>query len=145
MFRFKTVRGTDVPQEAASLTRGEDGTMLYWLQGEREHMTAVLAYRDNVLVGWCATVRLRRRKWWLWGEEVYYTHRVKIGTFVEPDQRGKGLAKQLLKRMTWTIYIADPKTTVLYGAPKDDAGFFNKTYEKVLADGKLDPSRYYCV
>jgi GNAT superfamily N-acetyltransferase len=144
MFKFRTVRGCDVPEEAEKLTRGNTGTLLHWLREEREHMVAVLLYRDNTLIGWCGAIRLRRRKFWLWGDEIYYTNRVQIGTFVEPTYRGKGFAKKLLNKMTWALRLIDPNTVVQYGAPQDDADFFNKTYEDTLTRKGLKPQRYFC-
>lgn len=143
MFRFKTVRGIDVPVEAEQLTRGWDGTLLHWLREEREHMIAVLLYRNDKLIGWCAAIRLRTKDHWFWGP-ARYTEKVQIGTFVAEKYRGKGLAKRLLDKMGWVLHITDPKTIVQYGAPEDDAGFFNKTYVEVLSKKGLTPSRYFC-
>lgn len=144
MFKFKTVRGPDVPEEAKKLTRGWDGTLLGWLYNKRDHMVAVLVYQNDDLIGWCAAVRSRTKSHWLWGPW-RYTEKVQIGTFVADKFRGKGLGKRLLRKMTWVLHITDPRTIVQYGAPEDDAGFFNKTYDKTIKEGGLTADRYYCV
>jgi len=138
MLKLRTVRGIDVPIEAERLTRGDAGLMLSWLREQREHMVAVLLYRDDTLIGWCAAIRMQTKEHWFWGP-ARYTETVKISTFVDPRYRGKGFAKRLLSKMAWVLHIADPKTVVQYGAPQDDAGFFNKTYEKTIAEQGLKP------
>ena len=133
-----------MPEEAKKLTRGWDGTLLGWLHNKRDHMVAILMYRDDTLIGWCAAVRSRTKEHWFWGPS-NYTNKVQIGTFVADKYRGKGLGKRMLRKMMWVLHISDPKTIVQYGAPEDDAGFFNKTYEKIIADQGLTPDRYFCV
>jgi GNAT superfamily N-acetyltransferase len=137
MYKFRHVRGVDVPQEAHELTRGASGLMSGWLHTEAEHMIATLLYQNNTLIGWCCAVRVR-----FFG---HYTKTVEISTFVHPKYRGKGLAKRLLDKTLWMLRMVEPKTIVRYGAPGDDAGYFNKTYDESIKKRGLRPKRYFCV
>lgn len=136
MFKMKQVRGTEVPIAARELTRGESGLMMHWYDNEKEHMIATLLYHNKTLIGWCCAIRVRFLG--------HYTKTVEISTFVHKKYRGKGLAKKLLAKTVWMLRMIDPKTIVRYGAPQDDADYFNKTYDATIIKGSLRPKRYFC-
>jgi len=137
MYKYKTVRGCDVPEEAKELTRGDEGCMKPWLETKRDHMVAVLLYQNDKLIGWCCAVRTTFLG--------HYTKNVEIGTYMHPKYRNKGFGRKLLDKMLWMLRMVDPKTIVRYGAPTDDAGFFNKTYEATIEKRGLRAKRYFCV
>ncbi len=142
MFRLKFMKGTKVPQEARYLTRGENGLMQYWYDSRKEHMVATLAYQDGELIGWCCAVRVQSIVGFFFHT---YTGEVEISTYVRREFRKAGVGKRLLERTTRALRLIEPRTIVRYGAPLEDAAFFNKTYATTITESGLSPDRYFCL
>jgi L-amino acid N-acyltransferase YncA len=141
MITTKFVNGTEIPSEARALTRGTIGSMQGLYDRERRHLVATLIYDGSQLIGWCCARKVRKF-FFLFFET--YTDEVEIHTFIHSDHRQKGLGKRILKETLSKIHAMNPKVCVRYGAPQEDADFFNKTYKENIKASGLEADRYFC-
>jgi len=123
---YRAFIGEDVPMYLKSLTL-PNGLMQYWFE-DRKSLVAVVAYENDVHVGWCAYRHIH--------ENIY-----DVSTFVLPEYRNVKLASKLLDAAMQKLAEQCSMAQVRYGG--SSVLEFHETYIRTIKKHGLESVRWY--